>query len=723
MRRSLALFLGLASTACGDDGGGSSVDAPVTPGATAVAHFEPPAVGAGNWGDVPYPSDLYLDADGRLALGTLPAGPAAAPENVTMLREGLATLTGAGLRSNVYFPIDLEAGADLDPATLAGGAGLLDLESGAPIDVDVLWRADLGAVVLVPALGTVLEPAHRYGAYLTSEIQTTGGDALAPDDAFPGHASAAPVLAQVPAADRDLVVVATAFRTDDVLAETRRMRDALAELTPTVTVLEVVDGDAELDAVLGDQVDDALPGGCNDNIRPQPHNRIAAMIHGTITLTSFLSDTVNVDGFPEFDVDGAPLAKGTFPVRFTLTLPTTTADWNSLPVILYVHGINRTRHDFTTQINTAGRIGAAMLAIDLPYHGHRSDRPAGDLDLANEILGTNEPDGFGDTYGLFPATDLFHLTSSGGIPGYHPRAMGENLRAAALELAQVVEFIRDGDDAPIEAAIAPLTTIPDTLAFRDDVGLVTESLGAMVAGVTLAVEPDLGVAYLASPAAGFPEPSMLHSPNFAGTFAPVITGSYDIASRIDETDPARDYRVDPIVMLYGNVLERGDAIAYAPQVTRGTYRGGAGPDLVVGMAWGDVWVSNDSSEALGRALGLPYAALALAMPPADPLRFVELATATWPVSANLPGGKSGAFVVYNPATHASLRKYSDTRNYEPVFPPYVPQSPPEPIFPTQLARHHELWSELHAAHFAGGTVTITDPYADSEPEVAGTACP
>lgn len=709
-------------SACGDDA--AAPDAPVSPpDPAAVAHFEPPAPGEGDWGDVPWPSDLFLDDSDRIAIGDLPAGPSAVADNLTMLREGLATLSGAGLRSNVYFPIDLAAGADLDPATLAGAGALIDLESGQAIDTEILWRADLGAVVLVPVRGTVLEPDHAYGAYLTSAIRTTGGEPLAPDEAFAGHASLASVLAAVPAAERDAVVAATGFRTAGFVAETRRMRDTIAGLTPTVTVLEVVAGDAELDAILGDQTDDAVPGGCNDNIRAQPHNRIAALVQGTITLTSFLSDTVAVDGFPEFDLDGFPVPKGAFPVRFTLALPATTADWNDLPVIVYVHGINRTRADFATQVNTAGRIGAAMLAIDLPYHGHRAARPAADLDQGNELLGTTEPDGFGDTYGLFPATDLFHLTPSGGIPGYHPRAMGENLRAAALEIAQLVEFVRDGDDAPIEAAIAPIAGLPDTLAFRDDVGLVTESLGAMVAGVTLAVEPDLGVAYLSSPAAGFPEPSMLHSPNFAGTFAPVITGSFDIASRIDETDPARDYRVDPIVMLYGNIIERGDAIAYAPQVTGGGFRGGAGPDLVVGMAWGDVWVSNDTSEAYGRALGLPYAPLALPAPPAEPLRFVELPEVGWPVSGNLPGGRSGGFVVYAPATHAALRKYADSRNYQTLFPPYVAQSPPEPVFPTQLAQHHELWSELHAGHFAGGAVTITDPYADLDPETGGSACP
>ena len=80
-------------------------------------------------------------------------------------------------------------------------------------------------------------------------------------------------------------------------------------------------------------------------------------------------------------------------------------------------------------------------------------------------------------------------------------------------------------------------------------------------------------------------------------------------------------------------------------------------------------------------------------------------------------------MVYNPAGHASLRYYQESRNFEPLFPPYVPVSPEEVIFPAQTAQHHELWTELLSDHFDGGGVAITDPYADADPETGGSACP
>jgi hypothetical protein len=725
MRRALLSTCLLA--ACG--GGASAPDARAldAPGPRAFARFDPPAAGAGAaWGAIPYPSELYLDGEGRLALHSLPTGPDPHEPTVEMLHEGLRTLTGAGLRSNVYFPIDLAPGGDLDPATLADAAVLVDLDrstAGALVTVpgQIWWRDDLGAIVLVPDLGTVLDPGHRYAAYLTSDVRTTGGVPLAADPRFPGPPAALADL--LPVDLRDRIVVATTFRTADDVTPTRRMRDVAAAQIPTVTVLETIHGASALAAILGEQDADAIPGGCLDNVRPQPHSHVAALIHGTITLSSFLADTVNTDGFPAYDETGQPIVQGTFPVHFTLSLPKTTADWNALPVILYVHGINRTRQDVVTQIDTAARLGAAMLAIDLPYHGHRARRDPALHDRNNETLGTDTPDGFGDTFGLNPAVDLFHLLASGGIPGYHPRAMGENLRAAAIELTQLVAFVRDGDDAPLEAALAPVAGVPGTFRFRPQVGLITESLGGLIAGVTLAVEPDLAAAYVASPAAGFPAPSLLHSPNYAALFAGAITETLGVADRIDPEIPSRAYRVDPIVMLHGNVIERGDAIAYAPQVTRGTFRGGSGPDLVVAMAWGDVWVSNDTTEAYGRALGLPFADMALPSPPAQPIRYVDLPTQAWPIRGNLPAGRTGAFVVFSPTGHAALRKYVEQRNYQPEYPPLVPLNPPERIFPTQIAQHHELWTELMTTHFAGGGVTLTDPYADADPETGGTSCP
>ena len=104
------------------------------------------------------------------------------------------------------------------------------------------------------------------------------------------------------------------------------------------------------------------------------------------------------------------------------------------------------------------------------------------------------------------------------------------------------------------------------------------------------------------------------------------------------------------------------------------------------------------------------------------MRFVSLATQPWPVSGNLPGGKSGCFVVFNPAAHAMLRLYSGSRSFQPDFPPYTPIAPPEVIAPTQTAHAHELWGSLFLSHYLGST-TITDPYATSISETGGSSCP
>src|ERR1700690_2275389 len=96
----------LVSVGCGGGGGGPGTpDAPKTSRATAT--FTPPAPGGGaDFGAIPYPSDLFLDSTGHLKVTAFPVGVGADPTSLGLLTEGLATLDGAGVRSNVYFPVD-----------------------------------------------------------------------------------------------------------------------------------------------------------------------------------------------------------------------------------------------------------------------------------------------------------------------------------------------------------------------------------------------------------------------------------------------------------------------------------------------------------------------------------------------------------------------------------------------------------------------------------------
>ena len=721
--------------ACGGGGGdGSGPDSNPPPAAT--AHFDPPAPMAGAaWGAVPYPSDLFLDDTGHQKLLTVPAGPGALDTNVAALKDGLAAMTGAGVRSNVYFPID----GVLAKASVAGAATLYDLDASTAqqlvaVPADVLYREDLASVIVAPKNGVILRAGHRYGAILTRAATATNGAPLAPSADFTAaidlattpadpavaaaQANLRPLLELLPGDVKGNLASATVFRTNDDLSDTVAMREVIAATTPTITIGAVYGpgetGPNGLQALVGSAPADDVPGTDSQAIGAQPHNHVAVIAHGVAQLPSFLSATAGEDGFPTF-TGGVPTIKGTHPVKFTIALPRNST-WVDVPVAVFVHGLTRTRGDMMTVINTAARQGFAVIAIDLARHGDRAVTP---VDVKNDLLGTGDtttptPDGIGDNAGLPAAIQFFHLSgNSGGIPGGHPRATGENLRQAAMEVVALVELIADGNWAPLDAALAPLTGVPDSITFRDDVALITESLGGMVTAPAIAVEPRIKSAYVSDPAAGLPFPAMMHSPNYGATFLGVLVNPFSLDGRIELWDPEKDARFDPIVMLFDTVIERGDSLTYARAMTDGSLRGGTPANLIMSMAWGDVWVSNDSTEAFAAAAGLGHMPMSGTEAPPNGLalvRSVTLPALASPVSGNLPGGRTGAFIVFNRAGHRSLRVKAEETNYSPIYPPFQALSPAEPINPTQTAQIHELIGEMLADQAANRAHTIRDPY-------------
>ncbi len=708
----------LLSVACACGGGGNSnpdarpgADANTTP--SAVAHFQPFATGQGGpWGAIPYPSDLYLDADGLQTLTTLPDGPAATADYEMMLRDGLHTMNGAGVSSGLYVPID----GDLDPDTLAGNVHIVDLEDGlAEVPVDLVFRPDLDEIVAVPQFGVALLQEHTYAGYVTDGVKATDGSALAADAPFQrvadlanvpsdqgeadAQASLQPLLSQL-GADAAHVVSATVYQTESVTRVAEKMRDVVDATPPAVTVTQIVGPDAtELEVIFGVQAADAAPGGlANDGGRAQPHSKVKVVIHGMIGLPSFLSDTANTDGFPTFDNAGTPVIKGTAQVKYTLILPDTTS-WADIPVVIYDHGINRTREDMITQADTVTRKGWALLAVNLPYHGSRANNP---VNARNMVLNTNTPDGFGDDTGLLPAIGLFHLGASGGIPGGHPQAMRENLRQATMELISLVSFVVNGNVTPLKTALAGVGGLPADLSFRNKVGVVTESLGGFFVVPALALDPRIAVAALSSAPCGFPFPSLMHSPFFHGTFVTAITNPFDIGDRLILGDPIKDARWDPIVMMYNSVLERGEALGYAPYVLDGSLRGDNGPSLSMTMTWGDDTVPNDSTESLAALIGLPRLLTPAAnVTPESALRYVTLDEMDGPIAGNAGGGNtSAALTVLYPAPHSVNRLFIGDLWYMPDFPPFTPYDPPIDV-DSPIVQVHAQWSTMFEDYFTG----------------------
>jgi len=719
----------LLSLACACGGGGSSnPDArPGTDGGTtpsAIAHYQPFATGQGGpWGAIPYPSDLYLDSSGLLTLTTVPDGPAATAEFEMMLRDGLHTMNGAGVASGMYVPID----GEVDPDTLAGNVHIVDLDNGlAEIPVDLVFRSDIGEIVAVPQFGVALLQEHTYAGYVTDGVQATDGTALAADAPFQrvadlsttpsdqgeadAQASLQPLLSQL-GTDAPHVVSATVFKTESVTRVAEKMRDAVDANPPSVTVTQIVGPDATaLNGIFGTQTADAAPGGLpSDGGRAQPHSKVKVLIHGMIGLPSFLSDTEGVDGFPTFDNSGTPQIKGTHQVKYTLILPDTTS-WANLPVVIYYHGVNRTREDMITQADTVTRKGWALLAIDVPYHGSRANNAQ---DLRNMILNTDTPDGFGDDAGLFPAIGLFHLGKSGGIPGGHPQAMRENLRQTTMELLSLVSFVADGDVTPLKTALAGVGGLPADLSFRNQVGVVTESLGGFFVLPALALDPRIAVAAICSPASGFPFPSLMHSPFFHGTFVTAITNPFNIGDRLIIGDPVKDARWEPIVMLYNSILEQGEALGFAPYILGGSLRGDSGPDISMTMTWGDDTVPNDATESLAAMMGLPRLKTPAAnVTPEPALRYVTLDELDGPIAGNQGGGNAtAALTVLYPAPHAVARLFTGQLWYTPDFPPFTPYDPPLDVA-SPIVQVQAQWSAMFDDYFTGANdpPRITDTY-------------
>jgi len=744
----------LTASSCGS-GGSSTPDARLPSDAAdnhVTAAFVPPEPGAGaDWGAIPYPSDLFLDSDGKLTLTSLPTGPSPDATAVSMLTEALHVMDGAGINSQVYFPVS----GDVDNATLSGNVVLVDLDDGlTEIGVDLLFRPEIGAIMAAPLRGSLLEENQRYAAYVTNDVTDTSGLPLAPAPAFseaidlttvpsdPAVAAAQenlrPLIEALDAGVVSKLVAATVFRTQHTSEDLVDMYNVVREITPSVVgdITTAGPDQDELDLIFGGpQSPDALVGADDTDPRAQPHSHVAVVLQASIDVPSFRNADPLLAGFMERDGDNVPIVKGSGAVRFTLALPKGLASYENIPVLLWVHGVNQTRGDMLTFTDWVNERGYAYVGMDLLYHG---DRRAGAQDIQVNVTGfecgrdaENNPitpcDGMGDMSGLVPATQFFHMAPSGDVPAYHPRAVMENLRQAAIDLVSLNNFLSDGDLTPIITQLRSIGVLAadQTLSFKgDDIGVLTESLGAMPAILLSAVDPRVRIAFLASPANSYPYPLLFHSAAFTASFAPVTLRPWDVATRTTIADPVKGGRNEPIVMLWNSAIERGDAAAFARYLTNGDLRGDDGIDLIVTQTWEDEWVSNSAVEHLIGIMGLPIMKITRDIePPDDLFRFVpRLSETAGPITGNAAGGAhTQVATLWYPAAHALLRKLEDQYDYEPdLVPVSVGESPfveRDEIwyFCNPVVNIHNFWGNFFAQHYAGETPTAEDPFPVAVP--------
>lgn len=678
MRRLVLTFAFVAALGCDsqpDDG-----DAAVPPARVSPV-FEPTADPM-DFGVVPFPDDLYLDAEHRIDLGRLPSEADAIAGVPDSLRVALQDLDGFSVGAPIFFWFPPSS---LDPATLPETPAastredstvfLIDADSASPsafrrTPISIHWDAARGELALRPHDGHPLVPGRRYAAVVTTGVRDDTGDpigpsarfagirdaALRPDDPIAGEAydEYTPLLSSLAGEGvaRETVAALAVFT---VQTAARDMADARALVwagEPQVVALaEGISAGDPLDALLGipsvDQPGLDVPGGV-------AHRQIGWLIQGSFESPWLISDTAGVHGRFRRAADGALVSTRSERVPFTITLPTGPVE--SLPVVIFQHGLGGERSSMLGIADALAASGWAVIAIDIPFHGSRA---AGEVDLRHNYGAAGGPDGFGELEGGSIYLDYLGVVDEAGEFGaFHPNYPRDVIRQSVVDLMATVRALREGDWSAVRA-------LPglDALSFATGpLGFVGVSLGGIVGTVFVASEPDIGAAVL-NVTGGDLTRLVERSAGFSGLFLPLLLPrlGVDLAA----IGPGDSPSFFPELAIYQTLLDRGDSIAFASILA------GQPKHLLFQMAEHDETLPNSATEALASAAGAPIV-------DAEPA-YTDLARATAPLSANVEVASvrvTRGLYRFSPATHGLLTRRHDTQTQQqPVEPPFVETAP------------------------------------------------
>ena len=657
-------------------------DAGLPPAGT-QPRFEP-AADPMDFGAIPFPDDLYLDEDGRIALGRLPSEDEAFEGFPETLRETLRDLDGFSATAPIffYFPERSLDASSLPEAPAAStredsSVFVLDADTGSPtaftrVPVRVHWNPELGQLALRPYAGHPLVPGRRYAAVVTTRVRDAGGEPIGPAEAFgairdasmrpadPVQAEAydhyTPVLSSLASngIPRETIAALAVFTVQTVAPDLTDARALVWDGDPQTVVLDdAVSGGEALDMLIGIPTTDAIgldvPGGV-------AHRRIGWLIQGRFESPWLMSDRAGVHGRFRRDDAGALISTRTEEVPFTLTVPATAA--GPVPVVVFQHGLGAERSTMLALADVLAGSGYAVLAIDIPFHGMRA--AVSDPDVRHNYGGGDGPDGFGDVTGQDIYLEYLGVVDTEGpLDAFHPNYVRDALRQSVVDLMSAVRLIREGD-------WAALRSLPglESLAFADEpLAFVGVSLGGILGTVFVASEPEIGAAVL-NVTGGDLTRLTERSPTFGPLFLPILLPRVGIDPAA--VDPAvYPASFHPEVAIYQTLLDRGDSMAFAPILATQNRH------LLFQMAIDDEVVPNSATEALARACGAPIV-------DAEP-SFTDLAIAEAPLSENIERDAlrlTRGLFLFGPATHGLLTdRGGEHRWMHPPEPPFESREP------------------------------------------------
>ncbi|MEZ4435507.1 MAG: alpha/beta fold hydrolase [bacterium] len=419
-------------------------------------------------GDIPFPSDLYRTADGRLDLRGFPnRTQGSILERILLAIE--ADTDGFGTSSTMYMAFD----GVVDPTALPrdSAASFADDSTLMLVDIDpdspergnrwpINWQIVYEPTLYLPANGLsvrlvegfALRPETTYALIATTaatdpspEFRATIGPDR-PDGALGRAWDVHAPLREWIAESGASVANAAVFTTQDPVGELFRARDYLHTLPPP-TILTV------------------QSQGVRDDLYE--------LFTGTYRAPRFQEGTppyrtANTGpGAMRFGPDGDPIVQGEEELRFSLSIPTfddAEMPPDGWPVVLYGHG---TGGDYLSFISarvaaSLSQNGIAVLSIDQIHHGPRDPRPNGcqqDRDPASCV-------------GL----SFFNFAI--------PAAGRDNVRQSALDFVSLLRLARGFEiAADVSTRGRPVRLDPDKIMYMG------HSQGGINGPLFLAIEP------------------------------------------------------------------------------------------------------------------------------------------------------------------------------------------------------------------------------------------
>ncbi|HWO10676.1 MAG TPA: hypothetical protein VNN80_14385, partial [Polyangiaceae bacterium] len=326
-------------------------------------------------------------------------------------------------------------------------------------------------------------------------------------------------------------------------------------------------------------------------------------------------------------------------------LPASAPGAAGYPVLIFAHGITRSKEDLLALAGPLARAGYASVAVDALDHGTRAVQVSMDPAAGCDRAGPDRP--CSDSVGPVCAPQCYAPLLSPDLP-----VTRDHLRQTAF------------DHMALAAALATCVSPGACGALQVDparIGFVGQSLGALIGGISAARSPELGAAVLNVGGADWMQ--ILTDTQTPGIRCPLVDSligagvlegeTWDGGANSGALCLGEDWKTDPGFLSFASaarwLLDPADGVNHI-----GALPEGARPPVLLGEVEGDPVVPNSSTATLGAALGLsPANAGVAASATLEPSAAALMPGSVWLRYVNLDADPASQFPG-NAYAHGSL---------------------------------------------------------------------